>query len=416
MVNNNIVKSSYRLFTWEYYKNKNGWMDGWSPQMALTIFCLITGAVIGYKIVKNLLFTDNTIVNNLFKCIPLRSLGAKVISFLIGSLITILYAFQSAGLSSNIVNPEDGVDGIKPVKRSSYAIISIYSIIVCIGICTHQNWLFIFAIIFAIIYYVLITIIVSKLDCTGEGTSNKFKTNCYIDKVKLPMTYIIIFLLFGYVLFMSILRVFSKKTNNCIKEYTKLEKCIGNMAFNTPNTAATNSQKKILDNLKNIKGDIEKLGRSIKSQDGNSYKTIMAIIILNIIVILCGFNTLLWFVRPDVFITLLVFQRLWFGSTYAIGGAHNTNLSTSRTPSTPGVPGTPVDTPRLKSWDLVGMPFVRWAMYLSNIDTDTYDNSILYGETNRKTFNIWESAYMNKIKNIAYSPVKSNLKNIDPNK
>jgi hypothetical protein len=99
----------------------------------------------------------------------------------------------------------------------------------------------------------------------------------------------------------------------------------------------------------------------------------MAIIIINIIVILSGFNILLWFIRPEIFITLLVIQRLWFGSTYSTTANGNTLDITGKG-----------DTK--KSWDLIGMPLVRWAMYLSNIGDGDVTHKILYGETNRKTF------------------------------
>ena len=102
----------------------------------------------------------------------------------------------------------------------------------------------------------------------------------------------------------------------------------------------------------------------------------MAIIIINIIVILSGFNILLWFIRPEIFITLLVIQRLWFGSTYSTSNGNTFDKSGSDTK---------------KSWDLIGMPLVRWAMYLSNIDGDV-THKILYGETNRKTFGRSEKA------------------------
>ena len=102
--------------------------------------------------------------------------------------------------------------------------------------------------------------------------------------------------------------------------------------------------------------------------------------IINLVIILCGFNILLWFIRPEIFITLLVIQRLWFGSSYETTSNGN-SLKSSTTPAMT------TSTFRRKSWDLIGMPLVRWSMYLSNIDGDV-THKILYGETNRKTFGL----------------------------
>jgi hypothetical protein len=129
----------------------------------------------------------------------------------------------------------------------------------------------------------------------------------------------------------------------------------------------------------------------------------MAIIIINIIVILSGFNILLWFIRPEIFITLLVIQRLWFGSTYSTSNGNTFDKSGSDTK---------------KSWDLIGMPLVRWAMYLSNIGDGDVTHKILYGETNRKTFGrsekVSDTLFDRPTK--IFTGIRERVTGIDPNK
>ena len=201
---------------------------------------------------------------------------------------------------------------------------------------------------------------------------------------------------------MSILRVFSKKSDNCEGKFTSLRKCINGLKDTLADGANKSKIQKLVADLDKIQTTLK--GLNFKPVSHDSYKNIMAIIIINIIVILSGFNIILWFIRPEIFITLLVIQRLWFGSTYNTGSNGNTFDKN-------GTIGT------TKSWDLIGMPLVRWAMYLSNIGDGDVTHKILYGETNRKTFQPVKTTYKpdNPLTN-ALSRLREGVTGIDPNK
>lgn len=397
-INNTWGSSVFALFTWKYISNNSGYISSprWT-KLFLTICCLFTGIIILGKILYNLFGNTNsaeTIITNLFNIFSTSGgyYGGPIVAFCITSLIIGLYAVQIYGLTFTLNEPHN-------IKYGAWALVLLFTTVVSIMF-KNPIWLLV-SIIGLIIYYILLIIILTHLDCPDNPSSeNPFEKNCYIAQIGVPMTFIILALLFAYVICMSILRVFSKKSDNCEGKFTSLRKCIGGLK----DTLAVQSNKSQIQKLVADLDKIQKTLRGFKQIDvkHDSYKNIMAIIIINIIVILSGFNILLWFIRPEIFITLLVIQRLWFGSTYSTTANGNTLDITGKG-----------DTK--KSWDLIGMPLVRWAMYLSNIDGDV-THKILYGETNRKTFQPLKTYKPDNPVTKALSSLREGVTGIDPNK
>jgi len=396
-INNTWGSSVFALFTWKYISNNSGYISSprWT-KLFLTICCLFTGIIILGKILYNLFGNTNsaeTIITNLFNIFSTSGgyYGGPIVAFCITSLIIGLYAVQIYGLTFTLNEPHN-------IKYGAWALVLLFTTVVSIMF-KKPIWLLV-SIIGLIIYYILLIIILTHLDCPDNPSSeNPFEKNCYIAQIGVPMTFIILALLFAYVICMSILRVFSKKSDNCKGKLKSLRECISKL---TP-TDSNNKSKipSLLTDLDKIKKTLENFKPIDVKHD--SYKNIMAIIIINIIVILSGFNILLWFIRPEIFITLLVIQRLWFGSTYNTGSNGNTFDKNGRETK--------------KSWDLIGMPLVRWAMYLSNIDGDV-THKILYGETNRKTFGhsekVSDTPFDRPTK--IFTGLRKGVTGIDPNK
>ena len=379
-VSNSMITSPFHLYSWNYIKNINGYKSNNAGlRSILTGICILTGAIILGKIGHGMYSsTHNNILATLINNFS-TDIGNKIISFLLAGLISVLFIFQSLGLSRE--NDKGSL------WKWSVAIMILYGFAMTLIPISKNNTWYVFSvpIVLIIVYYGLVIGLVSDLDCGNDSSNNNaFEKNCYISKVNCPMTFIILALLFAYVICMSILRVFSKKSDNCKGKLKSLRECISKL---TPPDA---NISKILKELDKIKTTLENFKPIDVKHD--SYKNIMAIIIINIIVILSGFNILLWLIRPEIFITLLVIQRLWLGSTYSTTANGNTLDITGKG-----------DTK--KSWDLIGMPLVRWAMYLSNIDGDV-THKILYGETNRKTFQPFNPL----------SSIRKGVTGIDPNK
>lgn len=395
-------RSSFALFTWKYISSKSGYVHHpTATRIILSVCCLLTGAVILIKILSSLFYSsNNSFITNLTQHINNSGFFSKnnAVSLSMGALISSLYIFQIYGLS--VTDDTNGV--LRTVGIVSMVLFfgSIYK-----SYLSKKNYFFYFSILCLVVYYIILIWILSRLDCPKEGTKqNPFEHNCYIDVVNIPMTFIILGLLFAYVICMSILRVFSKKTDNCIGKLESLQKCIkrlDNKLTNKSNLPKINDKlRDVADLLKNLK---------LNNEDTDCYKSIMAIIIISIVIILSGFNILLWFIRPEIFITLLVIQRLWFGSSYETTSNGN-SLKSSTTPAMP------TSTFRRKSWDLIGMPLVRWAMYLSNIDGDV-THKILYGETNRKTFgSTKEENHIFKVLDTKFNYYRKKVTNINPDK
>lgn len=385
-VSNSMITSPFHLYSWNYIKNINGYKSNNAGlRTVLTGICILTGAIILGKIGHGMYSSaDNNILDTLINNFS-NDIGNKIISFLLAGLISVLFIFQSLGLS------RENYKG--SLWQGSVAIMVLYGLAMTFIPTFLKNKKFMSVPIALIIgYYVLVILLVKDLDCHNDSSNNNaFEKNCYISKVNCPMTFIILALLFAYVICMSILRVFSKKSDNCEGKFTSLRKCINGLRDTLETDANKSKIQKLVEDLDKIQTTLKGLKSKPVSQD--SYKNIMAIIIINIIVILSGFNMLLWFIRPEIFITLLVIQRLWFGSTYSTTANGNTFDKNGKG-----------DTK--KSWDLIGMPLVRWAMYLSNIGDGDVTHKILYGETNRKTFQPFN----------LFSSIRKGVTGIDPNK
>ena len=318
-----------------------------------------------------------------------------IVLLILSVLISALYIFQYIGLS---LDTNDTLSLWVYIIMIGYAISMMY----CIARSGINK--FIVPVILLLAYYGIIIDKVSSLDCPiPKKIPNPFKTNCYINTVWCPMTIILIILLFIYVISMSIIRVFSKKSDKCIGHLGKFKECIDGLKTKLVNRSNYSKIDKILRNIQEISTDLNKI--DLKPNDPTAYNSIMGIIIINLVIILCGFNILLWFIRPEIFITLLVIQRLWFGSSYETTSNGN-SLKSSTTPAMP------TSTFRRKSWDLIGMPLVRWSMYLSNIDGDV-THKILYGETNRKTFGSIKE--FDKLKSLG-TGFRKKVTNINPDK
>lgn len=383
-VSNSMITSPFHLYSWNYIKNINGYKsNNVSLRTGLTGICILTGAIILGKIGYGMYSSaDNNILDTLINNFS-DSIGNKIISFLLAGLISVLFIFQSLGLS------RENYKG--SLWIGSCVIMGLYGFAMTLIPILKKNTWYVFGlpILLIIVYYGLVIGLVSDLDCHNDSSNNNaFVKNCYISKVNCPMTFIILALLFAYVICMSILRVFSKKSDNCEGKFTSLRKCINGLKDTLADGANKSKIQKLVADLDKIQTTLK--GLNFKPVSHDSYKNIMAIIIINIIVILSGFNIILWFIRPEIFITLLVIQRLWFGSTYSTSNGNTFDKNGGETK---------------KSWDLIGMPLVRWAMYLSNIDGDV-THKILYGETNRKTFQPFKP----------FSRLREGVTGIDPNK
>ena len=425
--NNNINTSSFGIFNFHSFLKK------FHPvliptDIAVYFCCIVTGCLIFYKICRELIYNKNKhgIIPILEGFFPSNlSLKAYIIPISISILVFGLYIIQTISL---ITGTHDDI--INTVTHSTAAIISF---VVCVFaiICSpfatirHSNRSWYGLIVFSIIvYYVCMCIIVTKM--VDKST---FCGNEYIGTYKVPLFFIILAILILMVLLMAFIGSYTRKSPNCDDEFDKLKRCIKafkkcvatkyTSADSTNPADPKNEIDKILNKVTNdispligtLNDDLVKLNKTASETtvETTCYKHIISVILIYIILILLGFNSVILALRPELFIAIIVIQRLWFGSSYAediieAEGPLDPGAKIEHSRTSPNknqgnyVKVATSGTIRRKSWDIIGMPIVRWLMYISRIDTDAHRHKILFGQTNRKVFSAWETMTPGKIK------------------
>ena len=194
----------------------------------------------------------------------------------------------------------------------------------------------------------------------NDPAINKSCSNKYMSEIPIPMSLIVIGVLILYIILMSGVSFMHQDSNqDCVSEFNKLVKCIKK---NLKNTTLSNSIKTQVDTIQN------KYNKAEKNPIKNSlscYKCVVSTILLHILVIVSGFNIFFLFIKPDLFIVILVIQRLLFGSYYE---EHNRLM---------------------KTWDLIGMPIIKLLTWGSGVEPNIYDHKVKLGAPNANAFNIY---------------------------
>lgn len=362
--------------------------------------CILTGAVIFWKICHELIFNSNGtgIVYKLKKFGAPNDKVKYLIPVCISILVFGLYIIQTIALEATYDNPIHSTLSAKSYVSLGFCGLAIF--LSTFGIVKGDNWALFAVFVCIIVYYVVTCATITEM----VRDKSTFCKNEYISNLKVPMFFIIMGILILIVLLMSLIGSFTGKSYNCDKEFKKLKECMEKCVTKhkiesaTIDTFLKTTIKEIEEELKNAIVDANK--KTSETNSASCYKHIISVILIYIILILLGFNSVILALRPELFIAIIVIQRLWFGSSYAEDKIENggpkdpgAEIKHTRTGKNNGtyVSAAKGDTIRRKSWDIIGMPIVRWLMYISRIDTDAHRHKILFGETNRKVFSVWES-------------------------
>lgn len=411
MTNNDPNTSSFGIFNTDSLYNKlliptNSVVFG---------CCILTGAVIFWKICHELFFNRNStgIVSKLENFRAPNDKVKYLIPFCISILVFGLYIIQTIALEATYDNPIHST--LSPKSYVSLGFCGLAIFLSTFGIARDNKPVLSAVLVCIIVYYVVTCATITEM----VRDKSTFCKNEYISNLKVPMFFIIMGILTLIVLLMSLIGSFTGKSSNCDKEFKKLKECMDKCVTKHKIESA------IIDTFlkTTIKEIEEELNKAIvaankKTSETNldsCYKHIISVILIYIILILLGFNTVILLLRPELFIAIIVIQRLWFGSSYAEDKIENggpkdpgAGIDHTRTGKNNGkyVNAATSSTIRRKSWDIIGMPIVRWLMYISRIDTDAHRHKILFGETNRKVFSVWETAKLSKLKDIGTSMKK----------
>ena len=421
---NDITKSSFGLFNFMVVSRK--FTTPVISDIAVYVCCIITGLMILFKIINELLISGfSNKSHNIMSVLLEQSLLSNnqimrfIIILMIALLVFGLYIIQMFGLTVPISNKTLDVGKINEHVWWSVGVCIIGFGSLIGGIFTKSLTLIYIAVISLIIYYIIVIITVTTMNdpikASATGVSS-FCENAYIGNIGMPMVFIILGILIIMTMLMSLIGHFvSDPKDNCLKEFDSLIKCLGKHAYAENDPSAIRAKgvpddyvavAKMVVDLTAARGTYDTIQNRLNNMKTTTsqtcYKSVVSILILCIIVVLLGLNPVILACRPELFIAILVIQRMWLGSSYSEKTIEEVDIIPGTNPSVkdPGhnTQSGNKDNIRRKSWDIIGMPFVRWLMYISRIDTAAHRHNILFGETNRKVFSAMETPGFSGIK------------------
>lgn len=373
-----ISDTIFYIYSWNNYKKS--YFDSKPAYSILYIISAITCIYLWGQIIKSFNSNTNGVINVLLKE---KGILFSIFNFFIGMLIIAIYAIQFIGLShnniGNIVNINISDDISDKTLGYLFAIIYLIStILICLAskmypqIQNYISYILCFAILATIFYYSSIIHIITGLENRKEKTENT-----YCSFIGAPITLYLILYLFIYCIILRTVSSIKSSKSQCIIKYNNLVKCLEETNITDPQF------KKFFDTFKSqaIKGHIENLHTNSSS---SCHKDAISALVINLLIILTGSNIMFAFLKPDMFITGLVIQRLFFGSYYNPSRSsrsstgtppHSTNYNTSKSQL-------------VKTWDLLGFPLIKFILWFSDVSPEIYDHDVEFGSTNNELFGL----------------------------
>lgn len=184
--------------------------------------CILTGAVIFWKICHELIFNSNGtgIVYKLKKFGAPNDKVKYLIPVCISILVFGLYIIQTIALEATYDNPIHSTLSAKSYVSLGFCGLAIF--LSTFGIVKGDNWALFAVFVCIIVYYVVTCATITEM----VRDKSTFCKNEYISNLKVPMFFIIMGILTLIVLLMSLIGSFTGKSSNCDKEFKKLKECM----------------------------------------------------------------------------------------------------------------------------------------------------------------------------------------------